>query len=331
MTFFNQKQDVLELRLTNYGESQLAKGKLRPSYYSFSDEDVIYNFSSSAEELQNEIDGRIKLDTPYRKVQKNRFSNSRDAKAGNIVGVDFESEMAKMNSVGTCASQSSGSSALKVIVLGNEIEAFSNFYTSSGDQRVALPIPQIDVNIEFQSMIDRFGAKKTPFEVDDGLSEQDIFADGGAVYIASQEITLMIQEQNTSVGFENFEVEVFEIVEGEPNYLGDQPLRKLQFIKQEDDIRVDDKGRYIPEDEQRERNRVIASVIETTENVEYYFDVFTDTYNEIPDNLICSLVSEVKTGDFALDAELRELCSRDAVTISDDAVYRNGLPSSDDC
>ena len=176
MTFFNQKENILELKLTDYGESLHAQGKFKPEYYSFSDDSVNYIFSSSGEG-QNDIDGRIKLETPYLRVQKNRFSNSTDGKTINITGIDLETEIAKRESLGKCDTQTSASSRLKIFVLGNEIESFNNFYTSSNASRPDLVIPQIDINLEFKTAIDDFQSPKVPIDIDTGLSAEDLFLD----------------------------------------------------------------------------------------------------------------------------------------------------------
>ena len=41
MEFFNKKEDVLSVELTEYGEYLLAIGKLNPTYYAFFDDDII--------------------------------------------------------------------------------------------------------------------------------------------------------------------------------------------------------------------------------------------------------------------------------------------------
>ena len=43
MPFFDKKEDVLDLELTPYGRHLLSKGKLMPKYYSFLDDDVVYD------------------------------------------------------------------------------------------------------------------------------------------------------------------------------------------------------------------------------------------------------------------------------------------------
>jgi hypothetical protein len=42
MEFFDKKEDVIEVQLTQYGKLLLAKGKFRPMYYAFYDDAVMY-------------------------------------------------------------------------------------------------------------------------------------------------------------------------------------------------------------------------------------------------------------------------------------------------
>ncbi len=330
MTFFNQKENILELKLTNYGEDLLSEGKFKPVFYSFSDDSVNYIFSSSGEG-QNDVDGRIKLETPYLRVQKNRFSNSKDGKTTNIVGVDIESEIAKRESLGKCDTTSSGSSRLKIFILDNEIEQFSNFYTSSNDHWPDQPIPQLDVNVEFQTAIDDFANPQVVFQPDPDLSAQQVFADGGAVYVSSEQVTLLIQEEGVASNFGDFEVEVFEILDEGTASNAKEVLRKLTFQKQIQDLYVDEDGIYSSEAERNRKLNLVNKYPNTTDDVEYYFNVFTDAYDEIPESFICSLVAELKSKDFALDASISELCPRDEVELIRDNAYINGLPSSEQC
>jgi hypothetical protein len=67
MEFFNKKEEVLEVKLTPYGRYKLSKGRLRPVYYAFFDEGIIYNsafVTGSASESQNSIEPRIQDGTP---------------------------------------------------------------------------------------------------------------------------------------------------------------------------------------------------------------------------------------------------------------------------
>tara|TARA_Y100000310_G_scaffold104983_1_gene103276 strand:+ start:1733 stop:2875 length:1143 start_codon:yes stop_codon:yes gene_type:complete len=72
MSFFNPKEDVLDIQLTQHGKRLLAKGKLRPKYYAFYDDDILYDqrhTDSTLEEKQNDIKQRILDETPRLKTQ----------------------------------------------------------------------------------------------------------------------------------------------------------------------------------------------------------------------------------------------------------------------
>lgn len=69
MSFFNTKEEVIDIELTPYGKHLLSQGKWKPAYYEFYDDDVIYdqNYAGSTEQ-QDEIKRRIK-ETKRTKVQ----------------------------------------------------------------------------------------------------------------------------------------------------------------------------------------------------------------------------------------------------------------------
>ena len=73
MTFFDPKEEVLNIELTQHGKRLLSQGKLKPSYYLFFDDDILYdiNYAGITTEGQNSIEGRIQEDTPRIKTQYN--------------------------------------------------------------------------------------------------------------------------------------------------------------------------------------------------------------------------------------------------------------------
>jgi len=65
MKFMDKKEQVFDIQLTPYGEGLLSQGKFKPEYYSFFDDNVLYDsryagFTSS----QNSVEPRIQEDTP---------------------------------------------------------------------------------------------------------------------------------------------------------------------------------------------------------------------------------------------------------------------------
>ena len=71
MAFFNKKQEVIDLKLTPYGEELLARGIFKPEYYAFFDDNILYDASGSAgiTEVQNDAEPRIQEETPQLRTQ----------------------------------------------------------------------------------------------------------------------------------------------------------------------------------------------------------------------------------------------------------------------
>ena len=60
MEFFNKKEEILEMQLTDHGKTLLEQGRLKPAYYAFFDDDVLYDISyASGSEVQNDSQDRI--------------------------------------------------------------------------------------------------------------------------------------------------------------------------------------------------------------------------------------------------------------------------------
>lgn len=76
MEFFDRKEEVLEVVLTNKGRELYSLGKFKPTYYSFHDSDIVYE--SQFVEEQNDIVPRIK-ETPRIKQNINNYQNSSNA------------------------------------------------------------------------------------------------------------------------------------------------------------------------------------------------------------------------------------------------------------
>jgi hypothetical protein len=92
MTFFNKKEEVLEVQLTRLGRQLLSQGRFKPAYYEFMDDDVVYDrqyvMSGSIEE-QNEIKTRIKdkltLREPTARKKIKNFQELIPVAFGNII------------------------------------------------------------------------------------------------------------------------------------------------------------------------------------------------------------------------------------------------------
>lgn len=69
MTFFDPKEEVLDIELTPYGKHLLSKGVWKPEYYEFYDDDIVYDVGYfGISETQDATQERIKQ-VPRNKVQ----------------------------------------------------------------------------------------------------------------------------------------------------------------------------------------------------------------------------------------------------------------------
>ena len=60
MEFFNKKEEVIDLKLTQFGRYLMSKGKFKPVFYSFHDDNILYNSEKAGlTETQNDSEDRI--------------------------------------------------------------------------------------------------------------------------------------------------------------------------------------------------------------------------------------------------------------------------------
>jgi hypothetical protein len=77
MEFFNRKEEVIDIELTSHGKQLLSRGKFKPAYYAFYDDDITYDSQYGAgQENQKDTHDRIvstprvKPNTVYQGVDK---------------------------------------------------------------------------------------------------------------------------------------------------------------------------------------------------------------------------------------------------------------------
>ncbi len=77
MSFFDSKEEVINIELTSYGKLLLSRGLFKPIYYSFHDEDIVYDLAyASGSEVSSNSETRIQDNTAYLKPIYNHSSPS---------------------------------------------------------------------------------------------------------------------------------------------------------------------------------------------------------------------------------------------------------------
>ena len=263
MRFLDNKQEVINIKLTPFGKHLLSKGEFNPVYYSFSDEDVVYSLSG---EEQNDIQDRI-LDNSISIESIARITPANPNLQYEYTGDDgtrlsYNSQYVKeleKNIIGNSALESAYLPAWKTTILNGRISA-----TTTG----SIPTFEMEDSLFKISVVEntQFAGNITP-----NFSSLEL-ENGKMIKIDESHYLLEIIEENVDDKNQNFEIELFEVISSGSD--GEQ-LKRLNFTKKPDKI-----VNNIMLDEEE-----IANVIEfprlPSNFSEHYFDMLVD--DEIAD------------------------------------------------
>ena len=320
MLFSNKKEEVIDLKLTVYGRRMLAQGKLKPVYYAFYDDNIIYDSArisgSSADPFeslagndttQNDRQKRVKEDSPYLKAQHN-FSGREIANYDLNFIPEREKNYILSSPLGKVDQTAFKAPAWQVTFLHNSASAaVQNFENSAKHQLVQ--IPQVETEVMYETAV---GFIRPPrqlprnFRPDPELTVGASRPDGTSIAVEPDYILLNVEEKNSVYMMDNYDIEIYES--------GSEGWNKLDFVKRQDSI-VD--GFLVNQRSPRPPNL-------NSSFVEYYFDVLVD--KEIPDNLICRGIEKLKTKNIFIDTEVE--CP-DRRGLADPNPYISDTPESE--
>ena len=308
MKFLNDKEQVIDLKITPHGKSLLSIGRFKPQFYAFYDDEVLYDSQYGGfAEHQNSASVRIK-DIPQLETQTYFYSAEKKLKeevrlnteddggfyinkdkmiAGTISDRDFNK-----SPIGNSSPNSSFAPAWNVNIVEGEI--LSSSVMNPG---LDLPIPQINMS----SSMAMFSLSNTPqggnfYESDQSgdLNPNNPFK-GLYLNVLDNRIILEIREENTEFEWENFDLEIFEVETAttpQAQNIGGANTKeflKPLFIKQNiSNIR---NNILLDENEMPAEAQVI-----TPEFAEYYFDIVIDS--EIDPDLVCERAINKPEGVF---------------------------------
>ena len=302
MKFLDRKEQVLDIQLTQHGKRMLAQGVLKPHYYAFYDDDIIYDVEwAGHSEDQNDAQGRIlesvRPEAQYNFVGVETKINEKNEVNGLLAQNESDRDLV-IAPLSTADPFSEYAPSWDVKFLDGKINSFNKTYQSG---TVDLRIPQLEVLVNYDIKI-----TDTPEVDSDLINEEDVyldpegmtpeddhpgfqFPDGTSHFVDDSKGQMFIKllENNTEFLDENFDIEVFKLNE-------DDELEKLQFMnKRQTNI----------------KNGILLDEPPTVEvldfgpqYVEYYFDLLVDS--EIPDEIYCKAISNNVLEDIYSDKEL---------------------------
>ena len=345
MSFFDKKEETLDLKLTPYGRHLLSIGKLKPAYYAFLDDDIIYDSDSAGfTETNSEIKTRIIDETPSLKplytmnsvettIDDNEYDNINYSDKETIDALtkpyDSYSPLSDLNTkffqdtIGTSESSKKNAPFWDILNLRGEITNATRTTESSVSSSIEYQndidtpslvtnIPQIDVEIEYFATLKR-NTDQDYLEITNQLSSLNLtapegYADNTYIYVEEDQLLSRIYERNAFEFDEAFDIQVFKYVLGEGNTTNN--WKQLQFLNKPKKIVKD-----ILLDDQEQDN---FEELETTPDVvEYYFDVRVDEEIALKD--ICQAIKSLEgVDDITLDLGIDiDIDCKDLITTPD--------------
>jgi hypothetical protein len=265
MAYFDDKEDVLGIELTPLGRTLLSKGLLKPAYYAFHDDDVLYDIGScNSSESNYQIKNRILNETPRVRPQ----SNLKDLDKKNMdLNPDTTNDIIKYNlyPLGTSNNIEKETPAWKVNVLSNELISATNHLSSSYGTHI---IPQLSMDIEYTLSVGNINNQPSAAGLPSSpnLQVTSVFSDGTFLKIEEEQAILQLLETNGFLHGESMQVEAFIYDDA-----AKERLIPLKFIKKDKEI---DNDLLVDNPDQE-------YVEPTLGTVEYYFDIRFD--KEIPE------------------------------------------------
>jgi hypothetical protein len=298
--FLDKKDRVIDLKLTSYGKYLLSLGTFKPVYYAFYDDNILYDGAyANITESQNNIHTRIKKETPYLESlvlfedvgsrleqiprvdetgfgiisvdtvplgpQKPRFDNFR---YDNAIG-DARFDNKKANLV----------PSWKVVTLQSQISS-----SSQKERKTAvteLNIPQINIDLQYKKIIRHI--MESPNETFAGTDPGNVtlrtaqFSDQRYIELVLDNPMIYIDEVNTEILNDNFDIEVFVVEDG--GSLNTTGSLKRKFFKNRKEQIVD--GMMISNTPEFNINNESY----TEDAVEYYFSILKD--QEVNQRVAC--------------------------------------------
>jgi hypothetical protein len=309
MSFFNKKEDVISIELTPHGRKLLSRGKLKPTYYSFFDDDILYDSNRGGfTESNSQSKNRILSETPYSKPQ----TNYKGVESKNADQRSFETENHLMNPVGSNKENSEKSSGWDITFLHNTASSSTKYFSATDSQ--TLQIPQIESTVSFRMKLEN---TEDTLATDSFQLIHESFRSAVYVNIMEEQLMLNVLEANGFYEKDGLEIEVYLYEQDQQTY------KRLQTYEKESAIQNDLLVREL-----KNSQKALFEVRETTVNpdlIEYWLRLKVDDEISVADR--CSGLKNLENNNIYLDDELE--CPDKHGGLPD--IYSTSVSDLEDC
>ncbi len=319
--FLNKKEQVIDFKFTTYGKHLLSVGKFKPVYYAFFDDNVLYDGQyAGVTGSRNSTDNghaRIKQGTQYMEGLVLFENVEEEAKVVDEHGEEvdpnaerityhFAADIIPMRTsprkdnlkftsmIGDALFDGPRQTApaWKLVMLDGEISA-----STQEDIINDIMIPQIDIDLNYTKTVEEYTLDLDPDLLGDLIDQAGPFSDGKMITLRSDDALVYLEEVNTQLLTENFDIEVFEVLKNydtavPPNEVTSSFRRKL--FKKENPQIVD--GFMVSPQPVSTDNQTL-----TTSSVEYYFSLLRDS--QIQPKIACRAAEEYNKSSYYIDLD----------------------------
>lgn len=323
MAFLDKKEQVLDIQLTQHGKRLLSRGKLKPAYYAFFDDDIIYDSEYGGfTELRTDISPRIRNETPSTEAQyiyygaetelkkaKELIRTNQAEEGDDILEPMTEKHYALSSPLGDSGLSEVNLPAWNLKVLVGEISSSARVMTGSHQENIK--IPQINMkDIEYITEIVDEPGSEDPYELveETAVFFSDVnnvstrFKDDTYIKVNPSSLVFRLVEDNVPLRNDAFDIEMFTVEDDEDT--GAEVLVLLNFKKKpvriENNILLDQKT-----------NTPKFNELPDSSYIEHFVNVYVD--NEIDCEALYRMkgTSEKEFGFFAdgldcLEPEIQE-------------------------
>lgn len=218
MSFFDKKQEVMSVELTQYGKYLLSKGKFKPYYYNFIDDDILYDSTYGGfQENNSNISNRIRNETPSCKPQyifsgvETKLNQALELLRTGKIKLESDTIQQKPEKqnftaapLGNSDLSSNNMPAWKIKLLKGKINSIKQ---SNSGSNYNLTTPEI-----YTDTI-QYKIKNVTNNLDEEIGNYDLvstpFEDDSYIRIIGDSILLDIKEENATISNSNFEFELY--------------------------------------------------------------------------------------------------------------------------
>jgi hypothetical protein len=310
----DKKEEVIELKLTSHGKYLLGAGKFKPAYYAFLDDNIIYDASyANISETQSSAQKRIKEETQYleglvlfQDLEDYGLDDAIDEiefKPGDVRPRDEiqSTEFYRFDQIlgdAYLLGDSRVAPSWKVVTLQGSASSahFMDFETKARIPQIELTASYVLRTMDYNEYFnEKVFNSQDPLDID---LTTDPLADDRVVYLDRPSPVFYIEEVNTQLLTENFDIEVFEFAEHESKEKKDvvfKFLRRKYYNKKEPQI-ID--GLMVSA---TKADSELNLEDQSAQSVEYYFDMIKD--KQINKDLACRGASMFNNESFYIDLD----------------------------